>query len=488
MAHSARISFLIAAFFLLLYLVTMPGYLQVVDSGLSLKTAEALVERQSFEIDTGGSDIGVYRKDGRTYSKFGVGLALCWVPLVLATGGIVKATHLPYEMAVHFVVSTYSVLAGAGCGVLFYWLLREFAVSQRHAILVTLGLGVGTIMWKYSVDDFSEILQSLCLLAATYGAVRHTRRSLVLTGAALAAAVLVKQVAVIYIPFFCLFLAIKHWSDKAAVVRSLLILAVTGLPFALLLLYLNDRRFGSPFETGYGQESSWFSNEHLVRNVWNVTLSPEKGLLVYSPLLIFSVALGRFFAGKFRLEFWFFVSLVAVNLLFHARYAAWEGGWCWGPRYQVPLTFLLLLPAGVALDARPRLRPLFVILLLISAAVQLVGVAVKDQEYLTIRSSMVGGRSAEMPAAIRGEWVLLKDKVLEGDNIYSMRQFGLDSDEKIDTTSYSTFRGLNLWYLQIANRLHWNALKLFPLLVLPFLVVLLVRLWRAAKAADLLCE
>ena len=465
----------------------MPGYIQVLDSELSLRTAQALVEKGSLVIEPTPGKLGIFESNGRSYSKYGTGLAFCWVPFVLLAKGASAVSGAPYELLAHFLVSSCNIFFGAAACSIFYLLLRHLAVSNSSATLCALGLGTGTMVWKYSVYDFSEIIQMCALLIAFYGFVRNETRGLALSSVALSLAVFVKLVTVIYLPLFVVYLWVGNRADAPAFLRKLATLAVVGAPFALLLGLLNYIRFGNALESGYGGEASWFSNEYLLDNLWNLTCSLEKGLLWYSPLLLFSIAAFPSFLRKHRHEAWLATALVVVNLVFHARYAAWEGGWCWGPRYQVAVTFLLMLPAAFALDRHPRWKRAFVGLLILSTAVQCVGVLVKDQEYLTIRQVILGDRRDQLPSALVGEAILLKHKVTQGNNRYSSREFGLPEDFPVETSSYSTFLGLNVWHQHLSRQLHHRGFLFVPWLLAPFLLWLLFTILRQAQRADRKC-
>ncbi len=481
---STRLALLLAGFFLLFYFVSMPGYIQVLDSELSLRTAQALVDKGSLIIEPTPGKLGIFESNGRSFSKYGPGLAFCWVPFVLLAKGASAISGAPYELVAHFLVSSCSIFFGAAACAIFHLLLRHLAVSNGSAALGTLGLGMGTMVWKYSVYDFSEIIQMCALLIAFYGFVRNETRWLALSSVALSLAVFVKLVTVIYLPLFVVYLWVRNRADVPRFFRKLATIAVVGAPFALLLALLNYLRFGSALESGYGGEASWFSNEYLLDNLWNLTCSLEKGLLWYSPILLFSIAAFPSFWRQHRHEARLATALVVVNLVFHARYAAWEGGWCWGPRYQVAVTFLLMLPAAFALDRHPRWKWAFVGLLILSTAVQCVGVAVKDQEYLTIRQVILGDRRDQLPSALLGEAILLQHKLTQGNNRYSSRELGLEEDFVVDTSSYSTFLGLNIWHQHLSRQLQHRGFLVVPWLVAPILVWLLFVIVRQARRAD----
>ena len=484
MAPTAKASVLLFAFFTLFYFVSMPGCLQISDSEYSAKTAQAIARHGTMEIEATPEEAGyVFRREGRAYSKFGIGLALIWVPFVAVADSVARATGLAPTFVAHFVLSTYSIFFGAGCCVLFHLLLVAMGVSRRHALLVTLALGIGTICWKYSVYDFSEIAQTFLLLAATYAALRNTSVSVALMAAYLSFLVFVKVAAVIYIPAFVSYSVWLNRRTPADAMRKVLTVAVVGAVFAGVLLWLNYVRFGNPFESGYGGQASEFSAT-IPSNVLSLLVSPEKGLFLYSPILLFAVLACRPFCAEHRPEAWLFGALIALNLCFHALYVYFEGGWSWGPRFQVVITPFLLLPAAVALDRRPTLRWVFLPLLAVSVVVQVAGVLQNDREYFTIRQVLLKDRSQPTPPPIAGHLVILKHKLLRGDSVYTAREFGLQAQETLDASSYSTFQGLNLWYVQVARRLDLEFLKVTPWIVSPVLLFLLVILLKTAVADD----
>ncbi|HEV1997569.1 MAG TPA: hypothetical protein VGR61_05500, partial [Candidatus Dormibacteraeota bacterium] len=49
------------------------------------------------------------------------------------------------------------------------------------------------------------------------------------------------------------------------------------------------------------------------------------------------------------------LSIVAINLVLYGKYLEWSGDYAWGPRYTVPITGLLLIPAIEVLSRWRRL-------------------------------------------------------------------------------------------------------------------------------------
>jgi hypothetical protein len=122
------------------------------------------------------------------------------------------------------------------------------------------------------------------------------------------------------------------------------------LPYALALAAFNAVAFGSPLEQGYGSGHvrSQLSLEpgNIVRGVGGLLVSPGKGLLVYSPVLLFSVY-GAISGWRTPLYRW--SALAAAAYVFVAANSSqWHGGEAFGTRRIVdvlPLLALLLVPA-----------------------------------------------------------------------------------------------------------------------------------------------
>jgi hypothetical protein len=148
--------------------------------------------------------------------------------------------------------------------------------------------------------------------------------------------------------------------------------AIVAVCTALLLLY-NQVRFGTPWQTGYG---IWYAHEHLtmfhldgyLNRLAALVVSPYRGLLFYSPIVLAGVA-GVFALrrGDQRTLGIAGLAVLAAALLFFASFRFWAGGSSWGPRFLTSPQ-ILLAPALAALFAR---RPRLALLLPVLAALQI---------------------------------------------------------------------------------------------------------------------
>jgi hypothetical protein len=122
------------------------------------------------------------------------------------------------------------------------------------------------------------------------------------------------------------------------------------LPYALALAAFNAVAFGSPLEQGYGsgrvRSQLSLDPDLILRGAGGLLVSPGKGLLVYSPVLLFAVY-GAIVGWRRPLYRWSAVA-TAAYVVVSANHTQWHGGESFGARRLVdvlPLLALLLVPA-----------------------------------------------------------------------------------------------------------------------------------------------
>jgi hypothetical protein len=107
----------------------------------------------------------------------------------------------------------------------------------------------------------------------------------------------------------------------------------------------NQLRTGSPFrdhQNGGFTASFWTGLHGLV-------YAPGKGFWWYNPVLLLAVPGLVLLWRRDRALALAIVVLVLIRPLFYARWDAWPGGTCWGPRFLFPLCALLAIPAVEAI-------------------------------------------------------------------------------------------------------------------------------------------
>ena len=134
---------------------------------------------------------------------------------------------------------------------------------------------------------------------------------------------------------------------------------LAGAPVLLLFMAYNAFYFGSPFTTGFGATvvtPSAVISTHLssfdtpiLAGIAGVLVSPGRGLLVYSPVFVFSVV-GMIIAWREPRYFYLRYLSVAplLLLIIVSKWIGWWGGDCYGPRLLAdvtPILCFLLYPA-----------------------------------------------------------------------------------------------------------------------------------------------
>ena len=152
--------------------------------------------------------------------------------------------------------------------------------------------------------------------------------------------------------------------------RRLPALAAWGAPVAIALLGYQWWYFGSPLRHGFSGSGARFA-EPWGQGHLGLLVSPAKGLLVFTPLVV--VAAAGLVAAYRQGRRWPAVTFGAAALahwILIGRWSEWHGGESWGPRMMtdaMPLLFVFL-PDGFNL--MPRVAP---VLAGISVAVQALG-------------------------------------------------------------------------------------------------------------------
>lgn len=107
-------------------------------------------------------------------------------------------------------------------------------------------------------------------------------------------------------------------------------------------------------------------------------MSPSRGLLVYSPVLAFSlVGLGLALRHPGVLTPRSLSVAVVASLFLMGKYSVWWGGWSFGPRLlsdYLPALVPFMGPLWGRIEASPALRWTFRALLGVSLAIQVIGV------------------------------------------------------------------------------------------------------------------
>lgn len=375
---------------LLLFVVLLAGYLangRVLPSGDSLPARYlpfSLLRHGTFTLDRfphlyeeakawapllDGLPYFIRRHDGHYLSSYSPGPGLVALPIhavpVLAGASLAWAPALE-KLAAAVITALSAVLV---------FLSLERLVSRRWAVVLTLIYGLGTsslsmssqALWQHGP---TQLFVALLVWAVTG---RIGRPQIGLAGLAMAAAAAVRGSNALLVFPVGLWLLWRYprlspWLALGAVP-----------PIAAVLLY-NLVYFGSPAPGGARLTTApiWalFAQTLFFEGLAGVLLSPARGLFVYSPVLLFSLA-GAALAWRHGPPVLRPLSVGAgLLVLLVSNWAVWWGGHSWGPRLladALPILAVLLAPAARWLEPRRALHVVFALLAVLSVGAHALG-------------------------------------------------------------------------------------------------------------------
>ncbi len=266
---------------------------------------------------------------------------------------------------------------------LMHLLLRRRA-APRDALLLTVAFAFGTTTWVIGSQalwqhGLAELLLTGALLLVT-GPCTAPR--------ALAVGLLCGLLAANRPPDALLAAAVGLYALRWSAPRDdrgqrgqrahrgrLLLVAGAALPAGLVLLY--NLGIAGNLAGGYGiPRRGEFFAQGLLSGLAGLLVSPARGLLVFSPFLLFlplGLWLGLRHGAAGRGLTLLLAGAAAVQLLFYAK-ADWRAGACWGPRWPtdlLPILLWMLAPAAAVL--RGAGRALLVLTIGAAVAIEAVG-------------------------------------------------------------------------------------------------------------------
>ena len=339
------------------------------DANVAYQTTAAMIDRGELSIHLPAPSYFFVERNGKKYGFATLGTALGQVPSYLAYRALRRLPGMPmapwFALASHLSSALWMALAVA----VYARLLRRLSAPPGLTVGLSLLLGFASLCLVYARSSYGEALQTLLLtwfveLTLTVSE-RPSRRHLLWTGLCVGLLVNAKLVygAVVPIALGC-FLIAQRGVGLGRNLRALLWPLLGSLPGFLLLAAHNYVKTGHPLHTGYqsGQLSLFGGN--LGAGLFGLTLSPGKGLLWFAPTLLLSV-LGLPQAWRTHRRMTLLVlSMAAVVAVISAKYPVWHGGYCFGPRYLVPLIpslSLLAVPLLVRLWQTQRRRFLLLV-------------------------------------------------------------------------------------------------------------------------------
>lgn len=260
----------------------------------------------------------------------------------------------------------------------FIYLIAKKFQAEKKALFLSLVYMFGTInlasisqaLWQHGALELALILFIYFLFSKNF----------ILAGFFLGVGVIARPTAILVPLIFSFYLY------KKLGIKNLFVFAFGSLLPLIFFVYYNSLYYYSLSNQGYYSQMFEGWKLPLYKGFFGNLVSPSKGFLVYSPVLVFSL-LGAFLVFRksknFKKELLFFKSsaiLIFVHLIIISFWKHWYGGWSFGYRMLsdvLPFLCLLLIPYFSSTFYKKTFK-LFLILFLFSFFVEIFGLAFFD--------------------------------------------------------------------------------------------------------------
>ncbi|MBI2962983.1 MAG: hypothetical protein HYY35_04455 [Deltaproteobacteria bacterium] len=246
-----------------------------------------------------------------------------------------------------------NALVTAATLVLLLAIAVDLGFDARTSLAVVALAAVASPLWPYAKGFFAEALAALGLTGFVRFAVRARRGQAAdwaAAGALLGVTMTTRVThAVLFLPAAMLVLADCRERSAGEARRRLAGFAAGGSLGPAAVGIYNLARFGDPLQTGYGKYAHEWTAPFL-EGFAGLLVSPGHGILLYCPLVLLSAAAARRFAERAPRELAFVAASLALLVVLYSKWFLWEGAWCWGPRFLLPLVPLLVLPSAALLE------------------------------------------------------------------------------------------------------------------------------------------
>jgi len=276
-----------------------------------------------------------------------------------------------------------SIIASLAC--IFIFLIIKKMFSDKIAWISTITFGLATNTWSTSSQalwqhGMVELLLAIMIYLVLLIEQRDSVKNTILLGLLSGLFIFNRPPdSVFLIPIIIYVLFLK----KKAREYYCLSLLLSSLPFAFYNVYTLGGVFG-----GYDRNVGFLTvGISTLINILGLLFSPNRGLLVYSPILVLSL-FGLYRASiiknrNIRIFIYLFSLPLLLNFLTYASFSTqWWGGFCYGPRFltgTLPVIiiylaiFLHYADTNFSLNMKRTFTSIFCVLFIVSLFVQVVG-------------------------------------------------------------------------------------------------------------------
>src|SRR5689334_1312990 len=288
-------TFLVIALYALLALILIPIFPHFLSPNEFTRWAAdaAIVDHHTLQVNAMLPLLGerfedLSEVDGRVYSNKAPGLAFVSLPAY----AVARALAGPPSPATMRVTLTAMRWIGASApavllAMVFAWAAARFGAAREQITVAVVALLFGTPLFAYGLLEFSHALTAFALFAAWTSIEKRP----VAAGALIGLAVVAEYPCLFAGAVLVAFARRRAWRVIAG-----------GLPFAVALMLYNRAAFGSAFSLSSAHERDAAFRAMAGHGLFGIDMpnpitlakllfDPSKGLLLFSPIILFAVAM-----------------------------------------------------------------------------------------------------------------------------------------------------------------------------------------------------
>ncbi len=383
--------FLIFTFFFLIYLFTSSNNALNTDVGYArYEVLKSFFDNGTLALN---SNFGTRGVDGRFYSPWGIGSIIVGIPFYL----LGKLAGISPDSFMILLNPFFT----AGTAVLIFLFCFLIGYSKKTSFFVSVFFGLATFAWPLSKQSFDHPAEMFFVLLACFLLYIYSNKFdvfyLISSALAFGFSFLIRPTSVLILPAFFVYLLIfdfaktEHKFLAKNLIFEISVAFCVVLPFVLLSLWYNFYRFGSIFETGYGIISretglNFFTGTPIMTGLAGFLLSPGKGIIFYSPILILFLFSIISFSKKYPSISALFSIIIFLYYIFYSKNIFWHGDHAWGPRYILVTVPFIIIPISEIVEYAISFKKKLILystfcLFIISFSIQVAAISVDYQKY-----------------------------------------------------------------------------------------------------------
>ncbi|MEI2742101.1 MAG: glycosyltransferase family 39 protein [Candidatus Competibacter sp.] len=298
-------------------------------------------------------DCVIYRKNGHYYYYFPLGTSIISVPFIAVLNLVgldilSYSSGISYEMYLQIIISAIS----STLTFLFLFLLACLYLDSNKSLIISAITWFGTSFASTTATAlWSHNFSTLFALSAIYFSIRSVKHQKYKSWPAIATSLffsyLCRPTLILLAPFLIAYIFV--FSKKTAFYISFLFVA-----FFMIFVGFNLREFGQILPDYY-YPNRLSGGEQFFRAFYGNLLSPARGLVVFSPILMLVIVYFRKITLSLRQDKALLLILIwpIIHLIVISRFSHWWAGWSYGPRLMtdaLPGIYLWLVLAVAKLD------------------------------------------------------------------------------------------------------------------------------------------